>query len=186
MISASIVYRWRDGNENKLPLLVLRHPYHSQTYKCTSTFLSTYNTLIWTEITCESITCYMCNLACMWPIVKNDKILWSYVKFLESSRMWEILESWLAYANNFSWITQSCILTGAISEASTSLFFLFLRILNFRILKKLINLFCLHCSPNKSLKMKLGESKIDKKNICQIKKSWKPQKIIITVWNISN
>ena len=36
--------------------------------------------------------------------LKYFKVIWEIFEFL---RVWEIVEFWLAYANKFSWITQS-------------------------------------------------------------------------------
>ena len=44
--------------------------------------------------------------ACRWCIVKKVKHFEIMLNIFEFLRMWENLESWLAYANKFSWIAQ--------------------------------------------------------------------------------
>ena len=63
-----------------------------------------HGTIIRTGTTCKKIPCYMCESAFRWCIVKNAKIFWSYVKHFLC--VWEIVESWLVYANKFLWIIQ--------------------------------------------------------------------------------
>ena len=82
--------------------------------------------------------------------------------------VWEIVESWLIYANKFSWITQLYFLTEITKQSCTSFFFLpfrllikkknvkftkcyFLHAYNLSISKrnKLIKLFFLQCSCKK-------------------------------------
>ena len=75
-------------------------------------FMFNHGTIIRTVITYKKIRCYMRDSACRWLIVENCKIFRSYVKHFFHVK--EIVESWLAYVNKFSWIAQSCFLTHTI------------------------------------------------------------------------
>ena len=58
--------------------------------------------------------CRWC-ISCRWCIVSNSEIFWSYVKdfYFEFSRMWEIVESCLVYANDTVWkVTKYQVLSG--------------------------------------------------------------------------
>ena len=68
-----------------------------------------YGTIIRTGIACKKISCYMCNSACRWLIVENDKNFKVMLKIFEFSHKKEILESWLVYvnivsSNHVSWL----------------------------------------------------------------------------------
>ena len=76
-----------------------------------------HGTIIWTEIACKKIPCYMHDLACRWLIVENAKVFRSYVNIFESSHVKEIVESWLVYVNKSSRIIQSCFLSGIIKQS---------------------------------------------------------------------
>ena len=69
----------------------------------------------WPGVTCTNI-CYMCKSVCRWLIVENAKIFRLYLKISDFSYEKEIVESWLVYANKFSWIISSCSLTKTIKQ----------------------------------------------------------------------
>ena len=63
-----------------------------------------HGTIIGTGITCKKISCYLHDSVCRWLVPKNAKILHSYVKYFHIFHVEKIVESWLVYRNNFSWI----------------------------------------------------------------------------------
>ena len=126
--------------------------------------------------------------ACRWFIVKKAKIEVMFNIF-EFSRVWENIESWLVYANKPFWIVQPYFLTNIIKQSSSQLLVLAFKTFNrYNLLKlKKSNCFIYIGIAKHRWVIKLEEFKSDQKCFArEIRKSWKPRKIIPTVRKLFN
>ena len=90
---SGLIFFWTSCREGKFPQDYLINEANCLfTYHWEKTFSTGQNpvwsvmavpehgTIIWNGITCKKISFYLRDLACMWFIVENAKIFWSYVK----------------------------------------------------------------------------------------------------------
>ena len=101
---------------------------HPVSTESTLLFLSSHGPVIRTRIKWKKIPCYMRYSAWRWLIVKKLKYFKFILNIFEFYQLYEIVESWLVYANKFSWIAQLHFSTGIIKRSQCQLLFLAFKI----------------------------------------------------------